>query len=52
MKDTIVRYGRNRKAIAQFEKAQLVKYDIGHTPYVECPGAFIKDLSSFLYDLR
>lgn len=52
MKDKIVRFGRNKKAIAQFEIAQLLRYDIGHTPYVECPEAFINDFRNFLSTLN
>ena len=51
IKDKIVRFGRNKKAIAQFENAQLIKYDIGHTPYVECPETFLKDFNNFLDQL-
>ena len=51
MDDKIVRYGRNKKAIKQFENVQVLKYSIGHTPYVECPETFLEDFSNFLRHL-
>jgi pimeloyl-ACP methyl ester carboxylesterase len=46
--DKFVQYGRNKKAIEQFNKYKLIKYKIGHTPYIECPGLFLKDLQEYI----
>jgi pimeloyl-ACP methyl ester carboxylesterase len=49
MKDKYVAYGRNKKAISKFANTTVIKYQqAGHTPYVETPQLFIKDLSVFL----
>jgi 4,5:9,10-diseco-3-hydroxy-5,9,17-trioxoandrosta-1(10),2-diene-4-oate hydrolase len=48
MKDKFVQFGRNRKAIEKFKDYQLIKYQIGHTPYVECPELFLKDFQEFI----
>ena len=48
IKDKIVQLSRNRSAINMFSNKQLIQYEIGHTPYVECPGDFIKDFVYFL----
>jgi pimeloyl-ACP methyl ester carboxylesterase len=46
--DKFVRFNRNKGAIKQFKNYTLIKYQIGHTPYVECPDTFIKDLQEFI----
>jgi pimeloyl-ACP methyl ester carboxylesterase len=52
MKDKYVAYGRNKKAINQFTNATVIKYEqAGHTPYVETPVLFMKDLKEFLNKL-
>jgi pimeloyl-ACP methyl ester carboxylesterase len=48
MKDKFVQYGRNKKSIEKFRKYKLHKYKIGHTPYLECPELFLKDLVEFI----
>jgi len=48
IKDKFVRLSRNINAIKQFKHYQLVKYDIGHTPYVECPDRYKKDWQDFV----
>ncbi|MFM8373587.1 MAG: alpha/beta fold hydrolase [Bacteroidota bacterium] len=48
VKDKFVQFGRNKKAIAQFKNSTLIKYEIGHTPYIECPDLFLKDFQEFL----
>jgi pimeloyl-ACP methyl ester carboxylesterase len=49
MKDKYVAYNRNKKAISQFSNATVIKYaQAGHTPYVETPQLFIKDMLAFL----
>lgn len=48
IKDKFVQFGRNKKAIAQFNNYKLIKYEIGHTPYLECPELFLKDFQEFL----
>ncbi|MFN6336886.1 MAG: alpha/beta fold hydrolase, partial [Sphingobacteriales bacterium] len=48
MKDKFVQFGRNKKAISEFKKQNLIKYPIGHTPYIEIPERFNKDLISFI----
>lgn len=45
--DKFVRYGRNKKSIERFKNHKLIKYKIGHTPYVECPESFIKDFQAY-----
>jgi pimeloyl-ACP methyl ester carboxylesterase len=52
MKDKYVAYGRNKKAISQFSNATIIKYaQAGHTPYIETPVLFMKDLKEFLSKL-
>jgi len=48
MKDKFVQFGRNKKAIEQFQNYTLLKYPIGHTPYMEMPEKFIKDFLDFI----
>ncbi|MFN6294846.1 MAG: alpha/beta fold hydrolase, partial [Bacteroidota bacterium] len=48
MKDKFVQFGRNKKAISEFKKQNLIKYPIGHTPYIELPERFNNDLISFI----
>ncbi|MFM7858861.1 MAG: alpha/beta fold hydrolase, partial [Flammeovirgaceae bacterium] len=48
VKDKFVQFSRNKKAIAQFKNSTLIKYEIGHTPYIECPDLFLKDFQEFL----
>ena len=52
MRDKIVQYRRNKKAIDQFNNHKLIKYPIGHTPYVECPDVFLKDFRQFLDTIK
>ena len=47
-KDKFVQFGRNKIAISKFKNYKLIKYDIGHTPYVECPELFLKDFQEYL----
>jgi pimeloyl-ACP methyl ester carboxylesterase len=47
-KDKVVQLSRSKRAINMFSNKQLIQYEIGHTPYVECPGDFIKDFVAFL----
>jgi 4,5:9,10-diseco-3-hydroxy-5,9,17-trioxoandrosta-1(10),2-diene-4-oate hydrolase len=48
MNDKFVQFGRNKQAIKQFKNYTLIKYKIGHTPYIECPDLFLKDFQSYL----
>jgi pimeloyl-ACP methyl ester carboxylesterase len=48
MKDKFIQFGRNKKAISKFKKQNLIKYPIGHTPYIEIPERFNNDLISFI----
>jgi pimeloyl-ACP methyl ester carboxylesterase len=48
MKDKFVQFGRNRKAIKQFLNHTLLKYPIGHTPYIEMPEMFNSDFIDFI----
>ncbi|MFN5424319.1 MAG: alpha/beta fold hydrolase, partial [Bacteroidota bacterium] len=48
MKDKFVQFGRNKKAIAEFKNQSLIKYPIGHTPYIELPERFNTDLLGFI----
>jgi pimeloyl-ACP methyl ester carboxylesterase len=50
MKDKFVQFGRNKKAIKQFQNYTLLKYPIGHTPYIEMPERFNLDLLDFIKD--
>jgi pimeloyl-ACP methyl ester carboxylesterase len=45
--DKFVQLNRNQKAIEQFKNYKLIKYEIGHTPYIECPEVFLKDFEKF-----
>jgi len=47
MNDKFVQFGRNKKAIEKFKNYKLIKYKIGHTPYIECPDLFLKDFQEF-----
>ena len=47
-KDKVVQLNRNKRAINMFSNKKLILYNIGHTPYVECPEDFIKDFTAFL----
>jgi pimeloyl-ACP methyl ester carboxylesterase len=52
MKDKYVAYGRNKKAISEFINATVIKYEqAGHTPYIETPQLFIKNLLTFFGEL-
>ena len=46
--DKFVQYNRNKKAIEQFKNYKLIKYKIGHTPYIECPELFLKDFQEYI----
>lgn len=48
MNDKFVQFGRNKKAIKQFKNYRLIKYKIGHTPFIECPDLFLKDFQEYL----
>jgi hypothetical protein len=48
MKDKFVQFSRNVKAIKQFSNYSLLRYPIGHTPYIETPEMFKNDLLFFL----
>ena len=48
MKDKFVHFGRNKKAISEFKKHILIKYPIGHTPYVEIAAKFSSDFINFI----
>jgi len=48
MKDKFVQFGRNKKAIKQFHNYTLLKYPIGHTPYLEMPELFNADFIDFI----
>lgn len=48
MNDKFVQFGRNKKAIEQFGNYKIIKYNIGHTPYIECPKLFLKDFKEYL----
>jgi pimeloyl-ACP methyl ester carboxylesterase len=48
MNDKFVQFGRNKQAIKQFKNYTLIKYKIGHTPYIECPDLFLKDFQAYL----
>lgn len=48
MKDRFVQFNRNKKAIQQFAHYKLIRYGVGHTPYIECPQEFLKDFQNFL----
>ena len=48
MKDKFVQYSRNKKAIKQFHDYTLLKYPIGHTPYLEMPNKFNDDFEIFI----
>ncbi|WP_165778760.1 alpha/beta fold hydrolase [Leptospira perolatii] len=47
-RDRFIQLGRNIQAIRKFKNHKLIKYKIGHTPMLECPDRFEKDLKSFL----
>ena len=46
--DKFVQFGRNKQAIDKFKNYKLIKYRIGHTPYVECPDLFLEDFNKYL----
>ena len=48
MNDKFVQFNRNKKAIEKFKNYKLTKYNIGHTPYIECPDLFLKDFQEYL----
>lgn len=48
MNDKFVQFNRNKKAIEKFKNYKLIKYQIGHTPYIECPDLFLKDFQEYL----
>lgn len=50
MNDRFVQFKRNKKAIEKFKTYKLIKYKIGHTPYIECPDLFLNDLQEYLND--
>jgi pimeloyl-ACP methyl ester carboxylesterase len=47
-KDKVVQLSRSKSAIQKFKNYTLVKYPIGHTPYVKCPDDFLRDFEVFL----
>jgi len=47
MNDKFVQFDRNKKAIKKFNNFKLIKYKIGHTPYIECPDLFLKDFQEY-----
>ena len=47
-KDKFVQFSRNKQAIHKFKNHKLIKYRIGHTPYVECPDLFLEDFNNYL----
>ena len=48
MNDKFVQFDRNKIAIEKFNNYKLIKYQIGHTPYIECPDLFLKDFQDYL----
>ena len=52
IKDKFVQLGRSKSAIKKFKNYKLIKYPIGHTPYVECPAQFLEDFEEFLKGMR
>ena len=48
MRDKFVRFTRNRAAIQKFNNYKLIQYQIGHTPYIECPDMFLLDFTQFI----
>lgn len=48
MYDRFLQYGRNIVALRKFRAARLLRYKIGHTPSVEDPETFSRDLAEFL----
>ena len=47
-KDKFVQFSRNKQGIDKFKNHKLIKYRIGHTPYVECPDLFLEDFNNYL----
>lgn len=48
MNDKFVQFSRNKQAIEKFPNHKLIKYKIGHTPYIECPSLFSADLQDYI----
>jgi hypothetical protein len=48
MNDKFVQFGRNKKSIKQFHNYTLLKYPIGHTPYIEISEKFNTDFIDFI----
>jgi len=48
MKDRYVQLRRNIRSIKAFRNHTLIQYPIGHTPYLECPKIFLKDLLQYI----
>lgn len=48
MDDQFVKFNRNKQAIQKFSNYKLIKYKIGHTPYIECPSLFLADLQEYI----
>jgi pimeloyl-ACP methyl ester carboxylesterase len=48
MDDKFVQFSRNKQAIEKFSNYKLIKYQIGHTPYIECPVLFLNDLIEYM----
>lgn len=48
MDDQFVQFSRNKQAIKKFSNYKLIKYKIGHTPYIECPSLFLADLQEYI----
>ncbi len=46
--DKFVQFGRNKQAIDKFKNHKLIKYRIGHTPFVECPNLFLEDFIKYV----
>jgi len=46
--DKFVQFNRNIQAIEKFKNYKIIKYKIGHTPYIECPNLFLNDFQEYL----
>lgn len=51
-RDTVVRWSRNRTAIASIPQHQVHFFDAGHTPALERPQAFVETLTAFLKSIE
>jgi 4,5:9,10-diseco-3-hydroxy-5,9,17-trioxoandrosta-1(10),2-diene-4-oate hydrolase len=50
-RDGIVQWSRNRAAVESIPRAKVVFFEAGHAPFLETPGPFNAELSSFLQAL-